>query len=636
MKLRTHILLWLLLTSLLPLLALMLGAIFYSQRVYLSSIDQELRSALDRVALAVDRHFSHQRLLLDSLAQSPVMLDFARAVREADSTQASKRRFEQGKQRVESLLSDLQPLIAEDAVIRLLDAAGNTLVKIRFGISPQPQLESLPPYVITEIEPDSTLVRGLRGLSTRQVSHLRFPHASQDYAPLPLRLLDMARPVTLSDQPVLYLVLTSVGERLDRLLDTATRPFKVMLFIVERDFDPGQTVTLLYDDARAQRFAGPSRGEDDALMWLKARLQTQRPDTVFEDPEGEKRYYVSEYSPYPDRLLTWQIGAQVDRKILTEQFTLLRIGLVALGLVALASSVFLAGLAARQLSAPITRLAENLTAVGHGAEPAPDLPSTSTEIKALQASFRDMMGSLNDAEAARAAAQQRLVQTAKLASVGEMAAGIGHELNNPLHNIMALARLLRRQLSDDASAQADLASLREEAERASVIVRGILNFARQIQPANQRFKVKPWLEACVRRVQRQAGERNIELRIAAPTTLELWADPFQLEQVVVNLLSNAIHASGAHSRVEISATDTLTEVRLSVRDHGTGLPAAAREHLFEPFFTTKPVGEGSGLGLSVSLGIIQSHAGELRLENHPDGGTIAEISLPLQPPDELR
>ncbi|MGF1642821.1 MAG: sensor histidine kinase [Thiotrichales bacterium] len=633
MKLRTHILLWLILTSLLPLLALMLGAIFYSQRVYLSSIDAELKSALDRVALAVDRHFSHQRLLLDTLAQSPVMLEFARAVRSADSTLESKRRFEQGKQRVESLLSDLQPLIAEDAVIRLLDASGNTLVKIRFGVSPQPQLESLPPYVITEIEPDPSLVRGLRGLATRQVSHLRFPNAPLDYAPTPLRLLDMVRPVTLGDQPVLFLVLTSVGERLDRLLDAATRPFKVMFFIVERDFDPGQTVTLLYDDTRTQRIAGPPRRDDETLTWLKTQLQTQRSDSVFEDPEGATRYYLSEYSPYPDRLLTWQIGAQVDRGILTEQFTLLRLGLVALGFAALMASIVLARIAARQISAPISRLAANLTAVGKGTAPAPDLPSNANEIKALQASFRNMMTSLSRAEAERSIAQQRLLQTAKLASVGEMAAGIGHELNNPLHNIMALARLMRRHLAAESPAHADLASLQEEAERAGLIVRGILNFARQIQPAYQRFRVRPWLEACARRIQREAAARSVRVILMVPESLELWADPFQLEQVIVNLVNNAIHASAEGALVEIAVAKETNQIRMSVRDHGRGISAEVRDHLFEPFFTTKPVGEGSGLGLSVSLGIVQSHGGELRLDSHPDGGAIAEVLLPLNSPE---
>lgn len=622
------------LTSLLPLLALMLGAIVYSQKVYLGSVDRELQATLDRVALTLDQHFSHQRLLLESLAQSPLLLDFARAVRDLDRTEAARTRFDQEKGRIEALLNDLHALVAEDAVIRVLDASANTLIKVHFGASPLPRLQSLLPYEIRETEPDPAFVRRLRTLPPRQISHLRFPAAATDYAPVPLRLLDMVRPVTLGDDTVLYLVLTSVGERLDRLLAIAPRPFKATLSIVERDLDRGtDELAVLYDDARRAGFATAGPGEHSPPPWLAARLPAQRAGVGFDDADHGKRYFVSEYIPYPERLLNWILIAEVDRDIFTAQYRLLRLGLLALGVVAIGLSLFLAHLASRLISAPIVRLSENLEAYGRGESPAADLPTATTEIRNLQRSFRAMTESLTAAEQEKAAAQQRLLRTAKLASIGEMAAGIGHELNNPLNNILALIKLLGRRLATDDAAQQDLQSLREEAHRAALIVRGVLNFAKQIQPTLQRYAVAPWLETCVRRVQRSADAKRIVIRIECEADLLAHADPFQMEQVVVNLLTNAIQASPEDGEILLAAARTDPWLRLQIIDQGGGLPPEVLDHLFEPFFTTKPFGEGSGLGLSVSLGIVESHGGQLHLFNHAQGGCTAEILLPLESPE---
>ncbi|HIP68230.1 MAG TPA: HAMP domain-containing histidine kinase, partial [Chromatiales bacterium] len=283
--------------------------------------------------------------------------------------------------------------------------------------------------------------------------------------------------------------------------------------------------------------------------------------------------------------------------------------------------LLLSGWVARHLAKPICRLAENIKAYGRGEMQAPTIPSSIQEVNQVQQSFAGMADTLKQTE-------QQLLQSAKMASIGEMAAGIGHELNNPLNNMLSLGKLLQRNEALDDNGQKDVDALLEETRRASKIVQGILNFARQTPLQYEQFDLGEFLENCRRRVADLAAEKQVKIQIEFAETILMEADPGQLEQVMVNLLMNAIQASAASSAVEIHAEKNTGQVIIRVKDEGAGLTEIAKTKLFEPFFTTKAVGEGSGLGLSISLGIVESHGGELTIENHPAGGVVAEIKIP--------
>jgi len=213
-----------------------------------------------------------------------------------------------------------------------------------------------------------------------------------------------------------------------------------------------------------------------------------------------------------------------------------------------------------------------------------------------------------------------------------MAAGIGHELNNPLNNILSFSKLIERDTpSLNADTQEDLQGLRNEVERAGRIVKGILNFARQVPPEYTQFDLTVWLNDTLLLVQPEAHKCHVKTVLLDAPDVQMEGDRQQLQQVLVNLLMNAIQASEPNTTVELSAE--IIEpgiVKVLVSDQGSGIDDSQRDKIFDPFYTTKKVGEGSGLGLSISLGIVQYHEGQLSLLNNDKGGVDAILALPLR------
>ncbi|MDH5361232.1 MAG: HAMP domain-containing histidine kinase, partial [Gammaproteobacteria bacterium] len=258
-------------------------------------------------------------------------------------------------------------------------------------------------------------------------------------------------------------------------------------------------------------------------------------------------------------------------------------------------------------------------------------PRGADEILQLGKSFNYMADTLSQARSERDKAQSMMLQTAKLASIGQLAAGIGHEINNPLNNILSYAKLIDRDLaSGDARTRADLASLREEALRASEIVRGILNFSRQMPAQLSHFPAAEWIDETIKLVKQEADKQGVAIQCKCESGIQLYGDRGQLQQVLVNILINAIQASVEHSSIQIELQQQGDSYNLQVSDDGIGIDESDLDKLFDPFFTTKAVGEGSGLGLSISLGIIEQHGGMISIDNLDTGGARVSIHLPQQ------
>lgn len=232
--------------------------------------------------------------------------------------------------------------------------------------------------------------------------------------------------------------------------------------------------------------------------------------------------------------------------------------------------------------------------------------------------------------------QMQLVQSAKLASLGELTTGIAHELNNPLNNInLILGNLIDQVQERSLEHNALLFRLNlavAEVTKAATIIQHLRTFGRQAPAKREPIHVNALLEAALALMQEQLRLRNIEL------TLDLSeSDPvvsgnrIQLEQVFINLLTNARDAVVDTPKKAIVLTTDVKEHRVDImfRDSGVGIPPESHSRIFDPFFTTKPVGEGTGLGLSVSYGIIKDHHGHISLTSRPGEGTTFVVSLPL-------
>jgi two-component system NtrC family sensor kinase len=229
--------------------------------------------------------------------------------------------------------------------------------------------------------------------------------------------------------------------------------------------------------------------------------------------------------------------------------------------------------------------------------------------------------------------QAQLVRSEKLASLGELVAGIAHEINNPLTGILVFSSLIRNDSKLDPALKNDLDTIIQETERCATIVKGLLDFARESVPQKTWTSLNDILDASLALVRNQALFQNITIvRDYCPDIPVILADPHQLEQVVINMLLNAGHAMAAGVTLTIISARAidLNGVMVKIADTGCGIPEENLSRIFDPFFTTKDT-SGTGLGLSVSYGIINSHGGTIEVESSVGVGTIFTIKLPINP-----
>jgi signal transduction histidine kinase len=229
-----------------------------------------------------------------------------------------------------------------------------------------------------------------------------------------------------------------------------------------------------------------------------------------------------------------------------------------------------------------------------------------------------------------ASTQERLISAEKLATMGQLAAGVAHQLNNPLGTVLLYGHMMLKQLRSGDSHREDLQTIVSEAMRCKNIVVDLLNFARQTGAATRPFDVNALLDGIVElALAGRAGRVTVE-RSLAPDLPELVGDPEQVTQALMNIVENALDAmpeGGAlHLRTRLGdARDAVVEVS----DTGPGIPEDVLPRIFDPFFTTKPVGQGTGLGLAIARSIIKAHSGEVEAGNTPGGGARFTIRLPF-------
>lgn len=246
---------------------------------------------------------------------------------------------------------------------------------------------------------------------------------------------------------------------------------------------------------------------------------------------------------------------------------------------------------------------------------------------------------IDKANAQREEMSRAFMRSAKLASIGELATGLAHEINNPLAIISAEQTNISDILNDPKAIREEREQaldssdrIKAQVQRCANITRKMLQFGRNEQSRPQPTDINPRLTEIVELMRRRASVRNVEITLEADDDLpDVLLDPIELEQVLVNLINNSIDALPDGGEIVVSAYPDGELMHLEVTDNGVGIQAEDPERIFEPFFTTKPVGKGTGLGLSVSYGIVQSWDGEIRVESKRGKGTTMHIFVPLDP-----
>ncbi len=287
--------------------------------------------------------------------------------------------------------------------------------------------------------------------------------------------------------------------------------------------------------------------------------------------------------------------------------------LVAAPLVAVAVSVAIG----RSIAAPVARLEAGAARIAAGDLDARIEVRGAPELEALARRFNAMTSAVKEH-------QERFVESEKLAGIGRLAAGVAHEINNPLGVILGYAKLLKRKC--DGTMAEDLAVIEEETLRAKEIVDGLLDLSRPLPAGAEPVDLRALSDDVVSRL----GEARLldGVRVSIDGSASAPGDPEKLRQVLVNLVRNAAEAAGSGGRVAVRLAERDGNAEVAVEDSGPGIPPEQRARLFEPFFTTKP--RGTGLGLAVSRAIARAHGGELAADAADAGGARFALRLPLR------
>jgi two-component system NtrC family sensor kinase len=310
---------------------------------------------------------------------------------------------------------------------------------------------------------------------------------------------------------------------------------------------------------------------------------------------------------------------EVDQEIARSRAVILGSAILAI----LAGSAMLWWLNRRLVVRPVAALLEGTRRVSEGDLTGTIVVSGRHELGALAKAFNEMIKNLADV-------QRQLTQADKLASVGRLAAGVAHEINNPLTGVLSYASLLRKRLEGDAETCDDLDVIVRETVRCRGIIRGLLDFARPTAPARKATDLNEVVRRSVSVVMTQLSLNQVQLSLDLAAELPTaFADANQIQQVVVNLILNAADAIGAEggSIRAITRVGSPDTIELLLEDTGKGIPAEDLPRIFEPFFTTKG-NHGTGLGLAVSWGIVEAHGGTLEVQSDLGHGTTFTLRLP--------
>jgi len=344
-------------------------------------------------------------------------------------------------------------------------------------------------------------------------------------------------------------------------------------------------------------------------------------------------WYITAYEPIKDiseKIIGILYVGMLEKKFtdLKKEVTLIFTGITLVGIIfILLISYFLAG----GILNPIKNLifASGELSRGNFEYRIKDIPKD--EIGKLAETFNFMANSLKARdEKLKQATEEHLMRSEKLASIGRLAAGVAHEINNPLTGILTFSHLLLKKKSQDDPEREKLETIAQEATRCRSIVKGLLDFARQTAPEKKFADLNEVITYLLSLVEGHASFHNIKIirELASPLP-EVKVDVNQIQQVFMNIIINAQEAmpEGGNLTIKSSVTDDgFIEVKFT--DTGCGIPEENIDKLFDPFFTTKK-DKGTGLGLAVSYGIIEAHQGNIEIQSQVGKGTTVTVRLPL-------
>jgi len=400
------------------------------------------------------------------------------------------------------------------------------------------------------------------------------------------------------------------------------------------------TATIFQDDLRISTNV---RNEDGTrAIGTRVSEEVYNQVIVHGEPWIDRAYvvnnwYITAYEPIKDAydqiIGILYVGILEQKYLDIERQTILTfLGITVLGtMIAIAASFFIAN----RISAPINKLVSASQDVAKGNLDTQVEIKTNDELEYLADSFNAMAQALKRRdEQLKDFATKRIMQSERLALIGQLSANVAHELNNPLQGIVTYSHLLLEDEESRSSTKDSIEKIVGQANRCRDIIRGLLDFSRQRKPDKTLSDLNSVANDCVSLLEHQSIFHNIQINRKLQDDLPmLICDPSQIERVFINLIINAAEAMDGNGQLGLKTSYDSSEeyIEILISDTGHGIRPEDRDKIFDPFFTTKDVGHGTGLGLAISYGIIKAHRGTISVESELDKGTSFTIRLPLNP-----
>jgi len=620
--------------TLIPLLILQFGVVSRIEADLQERITAELHEKLRNMADELDTLIDSQKSLAAGIAEIPILQDFSFVSVANEDTN-----YDDRAQALQDYFVNFQRKVGTIQAMRYVDWTGKTLVKVKEGKRIEPELldrikgryyvadQSKRPFFKKAIEDDVEVYVSDFELGQVQVNADFCPSMVRYSVPIRDELTDLEG----------LLIINMWGTRIDETVLSAMSGFSGKAYVVEvnENIKSRDGIYLFHEDNN-QRFSnqlGTSfrfSSDIEQANWDKIKGKSEPGYMLLDDG---RMYFYSRYSPYGEGRASWMLVIETAYDTVFAPIEKMRISIWLLVVVLLVLSLLIARWAADKLAKPVQELATTIKHYADGDETARYSDGgRSDEVGVVGRAFNYLCGSLERTRNERDKAERAVRQSDRLAAVGQMAAGIGHEINNPLMNIMSLARLIESSVDEQGKAElikSDLHTLQEEGARCARIVQGILKFARASEPSYEQFMIDVLLEDTIELLHHRADANSISFETKFEKGLAIQGDPNQLQQVLVNIILNAIHASKSGNVITLRLYSDGDYAVIEVADQGVGISENDMSHIFNPFFSTKPEGEGTGLGLSVSYGIIKKHDGEISLESEVGKGTCVSIRLPF-------
>jgi len=631
MSIRNRLFLILFFMTLVPLLILLFGVVEREEQEIQQRSEQEIDKTLKKMTAEIRSLLDTQESLALGLSRAPVVREFAH---KALSVPASE--YPQLSKRLTDFFHDYQNAVPSIQGLRFIAPGGKTLVKAKEGqmIEAKYYDSKLGRHYVADQSRKDFYQFAVNSNANVDVSNFELGQVSADadFCPAMLRY---SVPIRDGGRFLGLLVVNMWGTRVDNVVEATLGGQPRKVYMVEISEDRDRDGIYLYHQDNNHRFANQlgshyrMAGEIGESNWSAIKVAGSHGALSLPD---NRLIYYQKMRPYDNRLTEWLLVIETTRdEMLSPTVEIRRSILYLMALLLLLSFIAVRWLSSR-IARPVQKLAENLTQYADGDNTIRYSERRRDEIGHAGRAFNYLVTNLEQVQQERDKAAKAAMQSERLAALGQLAAGIGHEINNPLQNILSLSALIDSYLKDakDDEIREDIRLLQQEGKRCARIVQGILNFAREKDLSYQRFDLGQLLEDTLVLMKHRLEASKLKLELNIETGIEIDGDPNQLQQVVVNLILNAVQASKPGKTLTVLAYQDGEMVRVEVIDQGSGILDDVLPKVFNPFYTTKTEGSGTGLGLSVSYGIVKKHNGQISLENIAGGGIKASVILPRQ------